>query len=106
MTAGLNWDALSHPRSNPGHTTYQMYASEDPIKFVLNRNLSEIPGQKFYYNSGLTILLGEIVRIKSGMYIDEFSGKFLFAARNLRLYLGSISGWYYSNGRRSISKAS
>ena len=86
MTAGLNWDALSHPRSNPGHTTYQMYASEDPIKFVLNRNLSEIPGQKFYYNSGLTILLGEIVRIKSGMYIDEFSGKFLFAPLGISDY--------------------
>ena len=86
MTAGLSWDALSHRRSHPGHTTYQMYASEDPIKFVLNRNLSEIPGQKFYYNSGLTILLGEIVRIKSGMYIDEFSGKFLFAPLGISNY--------------------
>lgn len=78
MTAGLDWDAMSHPRSDPRHTTYKMYASSDPIKFVLNRNLSEIPGQKFYYNSGLTILIGEVVRGESGMYIDEFSGKFLF----------------------------
>jgi len=78
MTAGLNWDALSHRRSHPGHTTYQMYASSDPVEFVLNRNLSDIPGQKYNYNSGLTILLGEIVRRETGMYIDEFSGKFLF----------------------------
>ena len=66
MTAGLNWDALSHRRSHPGHTTYQMYASSDPVEFVLNRNLSDIPGQKFNYNSGLTILLGEMVRIRIG----------------------------------------
>ncbi|CAB1063136.1 hypothetical protein D1BOALGB6SA_7919 [Olavius sp. associated proteobacterium Delta 1] len=86
MTAGLNWDALSHRRSHPGHTTYQMYASDDPIQFVLNRNLSQIPGQKFYYNSGLTILLGEIVRRESGMYIDEFSGKYLFSALEISDY--------------------
>ncbi|CAB1078914.1 hypothetical protein D1AOALGA4SA_6634 [Olavius algarvensis Delta 1 endosymbiont] len=86
MTAGLNWDALSHRRSHPGHTTYQMYASSDPIEFVLNRNLSDIPGQKFNYNSGLTILMGEMVRIKSGMGIDEFTGKFLFAPLGISDY--------------------
>ncbi len=86
MTAGLDWDALSHRRSHPGHTTYQMYASSDPVKFVLNRNLSEIPGQKFYYNSGLTILLGEVVRRGSGMDIDEFSGKFLFTPLGISDY--------------------
>jgi CubicO group peptidase (beta-lactamase class C family) len=86
MTAGLSWDALSHRRSHPGHTTYQMYASSDPIEFVLNRKLSDIPGQKFNYNSGLTILLGEIVRNRSGMYIDEFCGKFLFAPLGISDY--------------------
>lgn len=86
MTAGLELDALSHRRSHPGHTTYQMYASNDPIEFVLNRNLSETPGQQFNYNSGLTILLGEIVRRESGMYIDEFSGKFLFTPLGISDY--------------------
>ncbi len=86
MSAGLAWDAMSHRRSHPGHTTYQMYASNDPIEFVLNRNLSDIPGQKYNYNSGLTILLGEIVRHESGMYIDEFSGKFLFAPLGISNY--------------------
>ena len=86
MSAGLDWDALSHRRSHPGHTTYQMYASDDPIEFVLNRDLSDIPGQKYNYNSGLTILLGETVRHESGMYIDEFSGKFLFAPLGISNY--------------------
>lgn len=86
MSAGLDWDALSHRRSHPGHTTYQMYASDDPIEFVLNRHLSDVPGQKYNYNSGLTILLGEIVRHESGMNIDEFSGKFLFAPLGISNY--------------------
>ena len=86
MTAGLEWDALSHRRSHPGHTTYQMYESSDPIEYVLNRNLAEMPGQKFNYNSGLTILLGDIVRSESGLYIDEFSGKFLFTPLGISDY--------------------
>jgi CubicO group peptidase (beta-lactamase class C family) len=86
MTAGLNWDALSHSRSHPGHTTYQMYASNDPVEFILNRNLSDLPGRQFNYNSGLTILLGEMVRIKTGMDIDEFTGKYLFAPLGISDY--------------------
>jgi CubicO group peptidase (beta-lactamase class C family) len=48
--------------------------------------MSDTPGQKFNYNSGLTILLGEMVRINSGMYIDEFTGKFLFAPLGISDY--------------------
>ena len=78
MTAGVDWDAYTYPRSNPLQTTHQMYDSKDPVEFVLERNAVEAPGVKFNYNSGLTILLGEVIKNTSGMYIDEFSGKFLF----------------------------
>ena len=78
MTAGLDWDAYTYPRSYPLNTTHQMYDSNDPVEFVLERNAVEAPGVKFNYNSGLTILLGEVIKNTSGMYIDEFSGKFLF----------------------------
>ena len=55
-----------------------MYDSNDPVKFVLERNAVEAPGVRFNYNSGLTILLGEVIKNTSGMYVDEFSGQFLF----------------------------
>ena len=70
MAAGLDWDSMKYSRRDPRHTTHQMYDSDDPIEFVLERNLIEVPGEKFYYNSGLTILLGEIVKNTSGLYID------------------------------------
>jgi CubicO group peptidase (beta-lactamase class C family) len=78
MAAGLDWSSMKYSRRDPRHTTHQMYDSADPIEFVLERNLIEVPGKEFYYNSGLTILLGEIVKNISGLYIDEFSGKYLF----------------------------
>jgi CubicO group peptidase (beta-lactamase class C family) len=86
MTAGLDWEAMKYSRRDPRHTTYQMYDSGDPIKFVLERNLIEVPGDKFYYNSGLTILLGEIIKNTSGLYIDEFSGQYLFTPLGISNY--------------------
>ena len=86
MSAGLDWDAISYSRTDPRQTTHQMYDSSDPVKFVLERNAIDTPGEKFNYNSGLTILLGEAVRNTSGMYIDEFSGKFLFSPLGISDY--------------------
>ena len=79
MAAGLDWNSTKYSRRDPRHTTHQMYDSGDPIGFVLTQNLIETPGEKFYYNSGLTILLGGIVKNTSGLYIDEFAGQYLFA---------------------------
>jgi CubicO group peptidase (beta-lactamase class C family) len=86
MAAGLDWNAMKYSRRDPRHTTYQMYDSGDPIEFVLERNLIEKPGEKFYYNSGLTILLGEIVKNTSGLYIDEFAGQYLFTSLGISDY--------------------
>jgi len=86
MSAGVDWEANKYSRRDPRHTTYQMYDSGDPIGFVLDRDLSEAPGEKFYYNSGLTILLGGIVNNTSGQYIDDFAGQYLFAPMGITDY--------------------
>jgi CubicO group peptidase (beta-lactamase class C family) len=86
MSAGLDWEAMKYSRRDPRHTTYQMYDSGDPIGFVLNRDVSEAPGEKFYYNSGLTILLGGIVKNTSGLYIDDFAGQYLFSPMGISDY--------------------
>ena len=86
MSAGLEWDSGKYSRRDPRHTTHQMYDSDDPIKFVLDRSLVEEPGAKFYYNSGLTILLGEIVKHLSGLSIDDFSGQYLFSPLGISNY--------------------
>ena len=86
MAAGLDWDAMKYSRRDPRHTTHQMYDSDDPIEFVLERNLVETPGEKFYYNSGLTILLGEIIKNTSDLYLDRFAKKYLFTPLGISDY--------------------
>jgi CubicO group peptidase (beta-lactamase class C family) len=86
MAAGVEWNAMKYSRRDPRHTTHQMYASGNPIQFVLQRELIETPGEKFYYNSGLTILLGGIVRNTSGLYIDEFAEQYLFTPLGISDY--------------------
>jgi CubicO group peptidase (beta-lactamase class C family) len=86
MAAGLDWDATKYSRRDSRHTTHQMYDSGDPIGFVLDRNLVGTPGEKFYYNSGLTILLGGIVKNTSGLYIDDFAGQYLFSPMGISDY--------------------
>lgn len=86
MAAGLDWDATRYSRRDPRHTTHQMYASGNPIKFVLQRDLIETPGEKFYYNSGLTILLGGIIKNASGLSIDKFAEQYLFSPLGISDY--------------------
>jgi CubicO group peptidase (beta-lactamase class C family) len=86
MSAGLDWEANKYSRRDPRHTTYQMYENGNPIAFVLDRDVSEPPGEKFYYNSGLTILLGGIVKNTSGLYIDDFAGQYLFSPLGISDY--------------------
>lgn len=86
MAAGLDWDSMKYSRRDPRHTTHQMYYSGDPIRFVLGRNMIAAPGEQFYYNSGLTILLGGIVKNTAGLYIDEFAGQYLFAPMGISDY--------------------
>ena len=86
MAAGLEWEATRYSRRDPRHTTHQMYASGNPIEFVLQRNMTEAPGEKFYYNSGLTILLGRIVKNTSGLTIDKFAEQYLFTPLGISDY--------------------
>ena len=86
MAAGLEWEATRYSRRDPRHTTHQMYASGNPIEFVLQRNMIEAPGEKFYYNSGLTILLGRIVKNTSGLTIDKFAEQYLFTPLGISDY--------------------
>ncbi|MGD8391806.1 MAG: serine hydrolase [Desulfobacterales bacterium] len=86
MSAGLDWEAMKYSRRDSRHTTHQMYASGDPIGFVLQKNMIEAPGKKFYYNSGLTILLGGIVKNTTGLTIDKFAEQYLFAPLGISNY--------------------
>lgn len=80
MTAGLDWNTWTYPEGDMRDSTYAMSQSDDWIKFVLEREVADPPGERYVYNNGLTMLLGEILRNATGLYADQFAEKYLFDA--------------------------
>jgi CubicO group peptidase (beta-lactamase class C family) len=97
MTSGLKWDEWSASLSSIDNDMIGIWfnGQEDPIRYVLERPLVNEPGTSFKYNGGNMFILGEIIKNASGMYIDEFSGKYLFEPLGTNTF-----NWYirYENG--------
>ena len=93
MTAGLSWDE-SLPYTDPHNDHVAMNNARDPIRYVLQRPLASKPGTRFVYNSGIAIVLGEIIHKVSGLRADKFAERHLFAPLGIRDY-----DWqHYPNG--------
>ncbi len=94
MTSGFEWNEGEYPYSDYRNDLIQMWQRADPLEVVLEKPLVAAPGTQFYYNSGCTNLLGEILRRASGFKADLFANKFLFAQLGI-----SKSEWEsFSNG--------
>lgn len=77
MRSGIDWNEQL-PYHDPDNTCTQLEASEDWIRFVLQRPMREQPGTRFDYNSGASVLLGKIVREATGMSVDTYARAKLF----------------------------
>jgi CubicO group peptidase (beta-lactamase class C family) len=87
MQAGLAWNEEA-PYGDPANDNTGMNLSDDWIGYVLDRGIAGPPGERYQYVSGLTILLGGIIRNATGMYVDEYAERCLFAPLGIRDY-----GW-------------
>ena len=86
MTTGLAWDEWTYPYSDSRNDHVAMNASGDPIRYVLERPAVASPGTKFNYNSGVAILLGEIIHKASGLRADKFAERYLFGPLGIAEY--------------------
>jgi len=78
MTAGLAWDEWKLPYTDPRNDHVAMVRSDDPIRYVLDRPIVAPPGEAFAYNSGLSIVLGQVIFKASGLRADKFAERYLF----------------------------
>jgi len=90
MTAGIDWNE-SLPYADPRNAAVGMEASDDWVKFTIDRPMSEDPGVRWNYNSGASALLAYIFRRATKMDIEEY------AARNLFAPIG-IERWFWKRG--------
>ena len=87
MSAGVEWDAFTHPPGDPRNDTTALLArSSDPLRYVLDKPLTGRPGGRWNYNDGLTLLLGAIVGNRSGMPADRFANQYLFGPLGISYY--------------------
>ena len=85
MTSGLEWNEdLSY--RDLRNSELQMDLSTDPIKYILGQPIVSAPGTKWNYNGGESQLLAQIIPKVSGMTIDKFAEKNLFAPLGIVKY--------------------
>lgn len=75
MTAGLAWNEQGPAAEND---ELRMYASSDPIAYVLERDLRSEPGQQWNYSGGTTHLLGVILERSTGQPLEDYAREVLF----------------------------
>jgi CubicO group peptidase (beta-lactamase class C family) len=86
MTSGLEWNEMELPYSDTRNDLVQLFIVSDPIEYILAKPAVSEPGTRWYYNGGGTNILGEVIRETTGMRIDEFAEKRLFAPLGITDY--------------------
>ena len=100
MTAGVNWDEVIFLHPHPKNPNTAMYKSDHPIRYVLNKKQISKPGSRWRYNSGLTVLLGGILKNTAGLYADKLAEQYLFKPLGIANYKWDKhpDGTIYTNG--------
>ncbi|RNC88511.1 MAG: class C beta-lactamase-related serine hydrolase [Allomuricauda sp.] len=84
MRSGLKW--VEGEYDDLTDDCIAMEASDDWIPFVLNKPFDSNPGEKFVYNSGVSVLIGKIVRDITGKKIDAYAEEVLFGPLGITEY--------------------
>lgn len=76
MTSGLDW---KEPLDGRPDSVIEMALSPDWVKFILDRPMSNAPGETFNYNSGNSQLVSAIIAKLTGMSARDYAKTKLFA---------------------------
>ncbi len=94
MRAGLKWNEFHAPSS-----LQQMIWSSDAIKYVLERKLIDPPGQRFFYSTGLSTVLGRILKNTTGSDAVQYADEHLFTPLGITdYYWGKVADGSISTG--------
>ncbi|MCG8688788.1 MAG: beta-lactamase family protein, partial [Desulfobacterales bacterium] len=81
MRSGLQWNEMHMPTNFS-----EMIRSPDAIKYVLNQTLVNPPGERFHYNTGLSTILGRVLKNTTGMNAAKYAEKHLFSHLEIQEY--------------------
>ena len=79
MTAGLEWNEWRYAYTDARNDYIKaIYASSDPIQYVLDLPMMEEPGVRWNYNGGTSHLMSALVAEATGYDTLDFAREFLF----------------------------
>jgi len=105
MSAGLDWNEWTYPDSDTRSSIYGMVRSDDWIEFVLKRKMIHSPGEIFNYSSGLSLVLGAILKNQTGLNANDYAEKYLFgplAISDFSWQQGPSGMVYTAGGERGL----
>lgn len=85
MTAGFEWRQFRV--SDERNDGMQMWATDDVIRYVLQKPLEAGPGEKYNYTNGVPTVTGAIIKYAVGMGVREFAEENLFQPLGILEYL-------------------
>jgi CubicO group peptidase (beta-lactamase class C family) len=104
MTTGLAWNE-NVPYDDPRSDSSLMEATDDWVRYVIDKPMATDPGRTFNYSSGATELLAAIFKRETGQDIDAYGEKYPFRPLGIRhhwkrTYLGVVDteGGLYLTG--------
>jgi CubicO group peptidase (beta-lactamase class C family) len=84
MTTGQEWNESGSYANPLANSETRMSLASDPVRYVLERPLSETPGTRFNYNGGTTLLLAELLERSTGMPLLAYANAKLFGPLDIR----------------------
>ncbi len=98
MTAGTNWIEDYY---NPFNITAEAYFTDDLDNLILKRvKFVEKPGEKWYYSSGNTQILGMLVKRATGKNLSEYLSESFWKLMGMRKY-----AWWSLDRKDGMEKA-
>ncbi|MGP1993903.1 serine hydrolase domain-containing protein [Zobellia laminariae] len=85
MRSGLQWNEETD-HNDTTNDCFRLESSDNWIDYVLSKPIDTIPGTKFVYNGGGTVLLGKIIRTITGKRIDDWAEEKLFEPLGITNY--------------------
>jgi CubicO group peptidase (beta-lactamase class C family) len=77
MTSGWEWSEST--AMEPGNDMFLFNSVRDPLGFLIAKDMVADPGEVWCYNGGAVTLPGKIIERASGLDLESFSDRYLFA---------------------------
>ena len=84
MRSGIQWDEQNYNESD--NSCIIMELEDDWIDYVLSQPMDNVPGKRFEYNSGASVLIGKILRSSTNMQVEEWAEEVLFKPLGIQDY--------------------